>query len=259
MTETVNIGNIQLICAAGLMLVAAFVSWKLALGEEKRIILATVRAFVQLLAMGFLLVYVFEFQTWWMVAIIILLMSVAATQIALSRVKNKASGLVGGVFLSIFVSSMVALFIVVDGVIQPEPWYSARQIIPLAGMVLGNTMSASAVAIDRLFNGLDSRRDEIFSLIALGASPYEAAFPSIKSAVGAGMIPTLSTMAAAGIVSIPGMMSGQILAGGNPIVAAKYQIVVLMMISAATTIGIVMVCHFAYRKRFSKAGHFLKM
>ena len=95
-------------------------------------------------------------------------------------------------------------------------------------------------------------------MVALGATPREAAFPSIKAAVSAGMAPTLSTMCAAGIVQIPGMMSGQILAGADPMVAAKYQVVVLLMISAAGTAAIVCACYLAYRRRFTDEGYYLE-
>ncbi len=253
----IDIGYPQLFAASALMLVAGIVSWKLELGQEKNIAIAAVRAFIQLLAMGFLLVYLFRYQSWWLVLIVLLAMALCAAQIAVSRVKQRVHGLWIPVFATLLASSMVIAFIVVEGVIQPDPWYSARQLVPIAGMALGNTMSATAVAIDRLFADLDSRSDEIFALIALGATPREAAFPSIKAAVGAGILPTLATMCAAGIVQIPGMMSGQILAGADPVVAAKYQIVVLLMMSAATTIAIVMISLITFRKRFSKEGYFI--
>ncbi len=253
----IDIGYVELFAASALMLIAGIVSWRLSLGQEKNIAISTVRAFVQLLAMGFLLVYLFRYQSWWLVLLVLFLMALCATQIAVSRVKQGVRGLHLPVFASLMASSMVIAFIVVEGVIQPDPWYSARQLVPIAGMALGNTMSATAVAIDRLFSDMDSRSDEMFTLVALGATPREAAFPSIKAAVGAGILPTLATMCAAGIVQIPGMMSGQILAGADPVVAAKYQIVVLLMMSAATTLAIVLICFLTFRKRFSKEGFYL--
>ena len=253
----IDIGTVELFAASALMLVAGVVSWRLALGQERSIAIATVRAFVQLLAMGFLLVYLFRYQSWWLVLAVLLAMALCATQIAASRVKQKVRGLHLPIFATLLSSSMVIAFVVVEGVIQPDPWYSARQLVPIAGMALGNTMSATAVAIDRLFADLDSRSDEMFTLVALGATPREAAFPSIKAAVGAGILPTLATMCAAGIVQIPGMMSGQILAGADPVVAAKYQIVVLLMMSAATTLAIVLICFLTFRRRFSREGYYL--
>ena len=253
----IDIGYPQLFAASALMLVAGIVSWKLELGQEKSIAVAAVRAFIQLLAMGFLLVYLFRYQSWWLVSLVLLAMALCAAQIAVSRVKHRVAGLWLPVFATLLASSMTIAFIVVEGVIQPDPWYSARQLVPIAGMALGNTMSATAVAVDRLFADMDGRSDEMFALVALGATPREAAFPSIKAAVGAGILPTLATMCAAGIVQIPGMMSGQILAGADPVVAAKYQIVVLLMMSAATTLAIVMISLLTFRKRFAKEGYYL--
>ncbi len=252
-----DIGYLELVLASLLMLVAAAVSWRLELGQEKRIAVATVRCFIQLLACGLLLSVLFEFQTWWLVLLVIAFMVVNATQIAASRVKSTKLRLWPALFVTLLTSSVVVSFIVVEGVIHAQPWYNARELVPIVGMITGNAMSASAVAIDRLFSSLDARSDEMFSLVALGATRREAALPSLREAIGAGMTPVLATMSAAGVVTIPGMMSGQILAGADPIAAAKYQIVVLLMLSAANTIAIVVACFLVYRKRFSAQGYYL--
>lgn len=253
----VDIGYVELFAAAALMCVAGLVSWKLELGQTKRIVVSSIRAFVQLLAAGFVLTYLFQYQTWWIVLLALCAMVIAATQIATSRVKSSVRGLQPAVFVALFVSSIAVGLVVVEGVIHADPWYNARQLIPIAGMIIGNAMSATAVAIDRLFSDLDSRSNEMLMLVSLGASPKEAALPSIKTAIGAGMTPVLATMSAAGIVTIPGMMSGQILAGADPLAAAKYQIIVMLMLSAANTIAIVLACFLTYRKRFSPDGYYL--
>ena len=253
----VKIGYMELVAASLLMLVAGVVSWRLRLGQTRRIAISTVRAFLQLLAMGLLLVYLFQYQTWWLVCLVLLGMCIAATQIAVGRTKNVVRGLWVDTFLSITVSSIVIALVVVECIIHADPWYSAKEMIPISGMILGNTLASAAVAIDRLFASMDARSNEIYMMVALGATPREAAFPSIKAAVGAGMTPELARLSAAGIVQIPGMMSGQILAGADPVIAAKYQIVVLLMISAATTLSIVMMCFLAYKKRFAAEGYYL--
>lgn len=253
----VDIGYLELFAASALMLLAGFVSFKLELGQTRRIFIATLRCFIQLLAVGFLLKYLFEYQVWWIVLLVLSFMVIAATQIATSRVKSSVPGLIPLVFISLLVSSLSIGFIVVEVVVRADPWYNAQQVIPIVGMIIGNAMSAIAVAIDRLFSDMDSREGEIYSLIALGATPREAAFTSLKAAIGAGMTPILATMSAAGIVTIPGMMAGQILAGADPLTAAKYQIVVILMLSASNTIAIVMVCFLSYRKRFSSNGYYL--
>ncbi|MEA5019530.1 MAG: iron export ABC transporter permease subunit FetB [Gordonibacter sp.] len=253
----VDIGYVELFAASALMLVAGLVSWKLELGQTRRIVVSAVRAFVQLLAAGVVLVFLFRYQTWWLVLLVLGIMVLAATQIATARVKSSIKGLWPAVFVSLFASSMAVAFVVVEGVIHADPWYSARELIPIAGMIIGNAMSATAVAVDRLFSDMDSRSGEMFTLVALGATAKEAAFPSLKAAIGAGMTPILASMSAAGIVTIPGMMSGQLLAGADPLSAAKYQIVVMLMLSAANTVAIVLACYLTYRKRFSSDGYYL--
>ena len=253
----VDIGYVELFSASALMLVAGLVSWKLELGQTRRIAVSSVRCCVQLRAAGFLLTYLFEFQTWWLVLLVLAAMVIAATQIATSRVKSRIPGLVPAVFVSLFVSSTSIGLIVVEGVVHAEPWYNARQLVPIVGMIMGNAMAAVAVAIDRLFADMDARASEMFSLVALGATPHEAAAPSLKAAIGAGMTPVLAIMSAAGIVTFPGMMTGQLLAGADPLAAAKYQIVVMLMLSAANTIAIVMASYLTYRRRFAPDGYYL--
>ena len=192
----VNIGYVELVGASLLMLVAGIVSWRMGLGQSRRIAVSTVRAFLQLLAMGLLLGYLFKYQTWWLVCLVLLGMCIAATQIATGRTNKVVRGLWADVFLSITVSSMVIAFIVVEGIIHADPWYNAMQLVPISGMILGNTLAAAAVATDRLFASMDSRANEIYMMVALGATPREAAFPSIKAAVGAGMTPLLAQLSA---------------------------------------------------------------
>lgn len=254
----IDIGYPELIFAVALMAVDLVVSWRLRLGLVKSIAVSTVRAFVQLLALGFVLVYLFKYQTFWWVALAVAVMSLAATQIACDRTRKTVRGLAPSVFVSIFVPGVCVAVIVVDGIIKAQPWWNAQQLIPIMGMVLGNALSSVSVAIERLFADMDARSQEMYTMTALGATPREAAFPSIKAAVSAGMAPTLATMCAAGLVQIPGMMSGQILAGADPMIAAKYQIVVLLMISAASTASIVCVCYLAFKRRFTEEGYYLE-
>lgn len=129
----VNIGYVELVGASLLMLVAGIVSWRMGLGQSRRIAVSTVRAFLQLLAMGLLLGYLFKYQTWWLVCLVLLGMCVAATQIATGRTNKVVRGLWADVFLSITVSSMVIAFIVVEGIIHADPWYNAMQLVPISG------------------------------------------------------------------------------------------------------------------------------
>lgn len=253
----VDIGGWQLAIAALLMLAAAFASFRFKLGLVRDIVVSVVRVFLQLFALGLVLRYVFQFQTWWLVALLLCIMLASAVLIARGRVRNGPQGLEFSLFISLMVTSFAVSGLVVGVVIHPEPLWDARTVITITGMILGNSMSAVAVALDRLFSDLDARDNQMTALVALGATAREAAQPSIRDSIRAGLIPTLANMSAAGIVFIPGMMAGQILGGADPVMAAKYQIVVLLMISAATTVCNIIAVMMAYRRRFSDEGVYL--
>jgi len=149
-------------------------------------------------------------------------------------------------------------FAVTALIVRVPTWYEARYVLPIAGMVIGNAMTGIALTLERLFADLDARSAEILGLTALGASVWEAARPSVRAALKAGMMPTINSMAAAGVVFIPGMMTGQVLAGADPVEAAKYQIVVMLMIAAATGIAAIAATLLMYRRRFTREGVFLE-
>jgi putative ABC transport system permease protein len=126
----------------------------------------------------------------------------------------------------------------VAGIIRVQPWYDPQYLIPLLGMVLGNTLSGISLGLDRFMDSLATQRDQVETLLALGATRWEAAHSQVRDAIRVGMIPTVNSMMVMGLVSLPGMMTGQILAGANPIDAVRYQIVIIFMIAAGAALGI---------------------
>jgi putative ABC transport system permease protein len=189
---------------------------------------------------------------------ILAIMTVAAARIILKRAPDAPSGLFLAAVTSMAVTGITVTFAVTGLVVGAEPWYSPRYVIPIAGMVLGNSMTGIALSLERVFADLDARAGEIRAMTALGASPWEAAHPSVRAALRAGLIPAINAMAAAGIVFIPGMMTGQILAGADPLEATKYQIVVMLMVAAAEIVGAALAVLMSYRRRFSPDGVFLE-
>ena len=262
MTDTVGgvilIGPAQLALATLFVVFVGILSIRLSLGITRDLAVATVRTYVQLLALGFILRWVFGIDSSWLVVGLVLLMVLAAARIILKRSPDAPPGLFGSAFVSMALTGFLITFAVTGVIIQVEPWYLPQYVIPLAGMVIGNSMNGIALALERMFSDLDRREDEVLALTALGATPWEAAHPAIRDALRAGLIPTINSMAAAGIVFIPGMMSGQILAGADPVTATGYQIVVMLMVAAATALGSVMALVLTYRRRFTEDGVFLE-
>ena len=254
----VAIGWPQLLLASGFVLVTGAIALWMQLGVTKDLAVAAVRTYVQLLLLGLVLRWAFAADRWWWVVGILAIMTVAAARIILKRAPDAPSGLFLAAVTSMAVTGITVTFAVTGLVVGAEPWYSPRYVIPIAGMVLGNSMTGIALSLERVFADLDARADEIRAMTALGASPWEAAHPSVRAALRAGLIPAINAMAAAGIVFIPGMMTGQILAGADPLEATKYQIVVMLMVAAAEIVGAALAVLMSYRRRFSPDGVFLE-
>lgn len=245
-----------LLVALIMVLACAGLSEALRLKVGGSLVWAAARSLVQLLVMGLVIKWVIAQGSWWIVILLIALMVCAAVQICLSRAKGIPRGLGPEVILTLLLTVLLVVSVVAEGIIRPHPWYSAQVMIPVAGMMLGNTVSAAAVAMTRFFESMRSRRDEVDTLLALGATPWEASRPSILSSIRLGMLPTIATLASSGIVMIPGMMAGQVIAGVDPTNAAIYQFVVLAALSSLTLVADALILVMAYRRCFTKDGRY---
>ena len=254
----IEISWVQLAISTGFVVIVGILSLRLSLGLERDLAVATVRTFLQLIALGLVLRWVFGVDSPWLVVGILILMMAAAAQTIVKRAPDAPPGILGSSMITMLLTGFTVTFAVTGLIIQVEPWYRAQYVIPIAGMVLGNSMNGIALSLERTFADLDSRAGEVLALTALGANPWEAAGDSVRVAIRAGLIPTINAMAAAGIVFIPGMMTGQVLAGADPLEAAYYQIVVMLMVSAATALGSVLAVLLSYRRRFTADGVYIE-
>lgn len=257
-TGVIPIGPWQLALATLFVIFVGVLSIRLSLGVTKDLTIATVRTYVQLLALGFVLRWVLGVDSAWLVVGIMLLMVLFASTRIARRSPDAPKGIFGGAFISMALTGFIITFAVTGVIVQVEPWYLPQYVIPLAGMVIGNSMTGIALALERVYADLDSRAEEVLALTALGATPWEAAHGSVRTALRAGLIPTINSMSAAGLVFIPGMMAGQILAGADPVAATGYQIVVMLMVAAATALGSVVALLLTYHRRFTADGTFLE-
>ena len=254
----VEIGVGQLLLSTGFVVVVGVLSLRLALGVERDIGIAAVRTFLQLIALGLVLRWVFGTDSPLVVLGILAFMMAAAAYTIVQRAPDAPPGILGSAMLTMLLTGFTVTFAVTGLIVRVEPWYEARYVIPIAGMVLGNSMNGIALALERTFADLDARSAELLALTSLGATPWEAAGDSVRVAVRAGLIPTINSMAAAGVVFIPGMMTGQILAGADPLAASYYQIVVMLMVSAATALGSVLAVVLSFRRRFDADGVYIE-
>ncbi len=251
MNTAVTIDYLDLVVAASLVLVAGLVSVALRLGLARRLALASVRTVVQLLLVGYVLKLVFGVGHWYAVLGMAAVMILAAARAAVRRPSHTFAGAFGHSFVTLLATGLAVTLTVTAVILRVEPWYHARYFIPLLGMILGNGLTGISLGLDTLLSGLVQQRHLVEADLALGATAWESARPQVQDAVRRGMIPIINSMMVVGLVSLPGMMTGQILAGADPLEAVKYQIVVMFMVAAATSLGTIGVVMLAFRRLFN--------
>jgi putative ABC transport system permease protein len=230
----------DLALAAVLVIVNAGLSIGLGLGLARPLIIAAVRMVVQLSLIGLVLKALFALTSPFVTGAVALAMVVFAGREATAR---QTRHLVGGWSFglgttAILISSTLVTLVALTAQLEVEPWHDPRYAIPLFGIVLGNTMTGVSLGLERLVSAAASERNAIEAQLALGRSVRVAMRPVVRAAIRAGLIPTVNMMATAGLVYLPGMMTGQILAGVEPLEAVKYQILVLFLITAGTAFGL---------------------
>ena len=233
----IPIGPGQLALALVFVLMAGGVSMAMSLGLHRSLLLGTVRTFAQLFLMGYALKFIFGLDMALPVVAVVALVVAASTHIVRGRVPERDVPFGLPVFLTMAAVYLVVSSVVTGLVVGAHPWWNPQYFLTIGGMVAGNSMTAMALALDRLFNSLRRRRDEIEMKLCLGADYKEASADIMREAVRTGMVPAVNSMMGVGLVSIPGMMTGQIIAGADPAMASRYQIVVMLMLTAATAVA----------------------
>jgi len=240
--------NESLLLSYGLVIAAILISYYNHLKIEREMVSSSIRATVQLIVVGFLLDAILNIEQPVYLLLILFFMSVVAGIISGNRGKEIPHSH-GIAILGITVGSLMTFALLYGaGVIQPE----ARYVIPLGGMIIGNSMKASSLAMDRLIAELGLQRPRIETLLALGATARQAALGAVGQSVRTAMIPTVDTMKTVGLVHLPGIMTGFIIAGGSPLTAVKFQLAVIYMLAGATGITCLLVTLMAYRQCFTR-------
>lgn len=245
---------LDLAIATALVLVLAVLSFHLRLGIGGRLLISSGRMIVQLLLIGMVLQTLFASKAWWFMVLISTVMLTAAGYEVRSRLKYRVRGFYGfGVGLgSMFISSFSVTLLTLVVILQQEPWWEPRYAIPILGMLLGNTMNGVALAADRLTSMFIEQREVIEQRLMLGETWPQAIGELRRDCMRTGMIPIINSMAAAGLVSLPGMMTGQILGGSPPVEAVKYQILIMLLIAAGAGFGVVGAIAMIERRLFDR-------
>lgn len=230
----------DLVGAAALLLINGLLSLSFGLKIERTLLFAAARMCVQLMAIGFVLKFLFaQTSPLWTIGLG-LIMTLFAGREVVARQTNPLKGAWSyglGTTTLLFVGAIATVF-GVGVLIGPEPWYEARYVVPILGMMLGNTLTGIGLGLETLTSSAKREQASIEARIALGAPRREALGPVARQALKTGMMPIINAMSATGIVSLPGMMTGQILAGVDPVEATKYQLLIMFLIAGATALGV---------------------
>jgi putative ABC transport system permease protein len=238
--EALDIRYSALIMLYGVLLIPIIISVVLKLGTVKTILISVLRMTVQLGAMGLYLDYIFRFNNVWVNLGYLLLMIAVANFTVNKNAGLRTARMFFTLMLGITISTLIVIALFIFLSIKPEPFYDARYLIPISGMVVGNCMRANVISLERFYSSIRKNEKEFLTYLLMGASLREAILPYLRDAVKPALAPMLSTIATLGIVSLPGMMTGQILGGSSPIVAIKYQIGVMIAIFTAITLTTVL-------------------
>lgn len=245
---------LDLCIAATLVIALAALTWRMGTGQASSMLIAAARTVVQLILLGLVLETIFSTNRLSWVLLLMLAMTAVAGYEVTARQKRRFSGWSGYVLgtVSMFVSTFSVLMLTLLVIVQPDPWFRAQYAIPLFGMLLGNSMTGMALALDRLTDGAWRQREQIEAQLMLGMD-WKTAIHSVRTdALRSGLMPIINAMAAAGVVSLPGMMTGQILAGSPPLEAARYQILIMFTITAASGIGTLIAINLGCRRLFDE-------
>jgi putative ABC transport system permease protein len=252
-----ELSYLQVGLAALLVLLNGVISLLLRLDLERRLLVAALRTTIQLLLIGLVLNWIFALSRWYAVAALMLAMTLVAGVTAVGRTDRRYPGIWLISIASVWASSWFVTVLALLAIVQVKPWYLPQYAIPLLGVILGNTLDGISLGLDRLGEELVGRRAQVEALLALGASRWEAARVPVRRAIRTGLLPVINSMMVAGIVSLPGTMTGQLLAGIDPIEAVKYQIVIMFLIASGTALGTVGVVLLSYRRLFNAQHQFL--
>lgn len=250
--DIINITWIQLGLGFLIMLLPAWILWRYKTGLNAKLLTSSLRMVLQLLFVGYYLEYLFKYDNPWINAAWIFVMVVVADYATIDRseLKRKAE-----VLIPVFGATLLGIIIIdlffLEFVIKLPTFLEAQYTIPITGMVLGNCLRSNVIGINAFYYKLDDNKERYQFYLACGATRSEALEPFISLALQKAANPTLASMATIGLVSLPGMMTGQILAGNSPLIAIKYQIMIMIAIFSGTILsvflGLFFTNHFVFK------------
>jgi putative ABC transport system permease protein len=258
MEKTIDINFIKLFSGYVLMLIPILVFFYYKTGLIKDTVISILRMTVQLLMVGLYLEYIFTLDNIVINIIWVIVMSVIATYTIIQRSELRLKLFFAPIFLSGIISIIVTDAYILGFIIKPDNIFKARYFIPITGMILGNTIKNVIISLNAYYNKINDEQNLYRWHIANGANKKEALLPFMQNALKVAFNPMIATTAIMGLISLPGMMTGQILGGSNPNIAVKYQILILITIFSSAVLNVVLAIIFSNKISFDKYNNLKK-
>lgn len=246
----ISLSPTDLVLASSLVALDAGVSIALRLQLHRQLLWAATRMVVQLIAVGFILRFVFALNNpLATLAIVVVMGAIAAREIA-ARPVRKFRGLAGLTIsgATVGLATLVTAILALTTAIRPHPWYDPRYAVSLVGIILGSVLNSGSLALDGIVGGVWRERTAIEAQLGLGVDFRAATLPLLREALRRGLLPIINQMSAAGLITLPGIMTGQIIAGMDPMEAVKYQILLMFLLAGASGMAALVVAELALRR-----------
>lgn len=252
MNGVLNLSITQLASAYIFVIILLLIVRIRGINREREILISTMRMTLQLVLTGYVLSYIFKSSHFIYTIIAIILMEIFAIYNTFKRVKiNLSSKLKQVIAISMLLGTLVSQFYFILVVMNVSPWYDPRYFIPIAGMIIGNSMTGISLGVTRLTDGINAHRNLVETALMLGASPKVACKSIVDNAFDAAILPTINSMVGMGIVFLPGMMTGQILSGISPTTAIEYQIAIMLGILGSVALTVIVFLQLGYKTFFN--------
>ncbi|MGC6230746.1 iron export ABC transporter permease subunit FetB [Hafnia paralvei] len=248
-----NITDQSLVMALALVAIALLISGKEKLGLEKDIIWSVTRAIIQLIIVGYVLKYIFNIDHALLTLLMVLFICVNAAYNAKKRSKNLSNAFVISLIAIVTGTALTLAVLILSGSITFTP----MQVIPISGMIAGNAMVAVGLCYNNLRQRFADEKQKVQEMLSLGATPKQSSAAIIRASIKAALIPTVDSAKTVGLVSLPGMMSGLIFAGIDPVKAIRYQIMVTFMLLSTASLSTIIAGYLAYKKFYSDRSQLL--
>jgi putative ABC transport system permease protein len=259
MKEVINIDYLSLVLGYIILIIPFYILWYYKTGLVKDAVISFIRMTVQLLLVGFYLEFIFDLNSTWLNLFWVLIMTILATFTIVKRSELKKEFFLIPIFISILLSVIITDSFFLGFIIKLPKMFDARYFIPITGMLLGNSIKTIIIALNVYYKKLKKEKELYKWYVANGATQQEALAPFKKDALKVAFNPVIANVAIVGLISLPGMMTGQILGGSSPIIAVKYQIMLMVTIFSSSIISVFFSIYFADKKVFDGFGNLKKI